>query len=286
MKKNYLYRNTNRMLLLLGFAVTAWLSSCKDTSPGAVNFANSPALVGFQYAGFNNVPYIGAIFGTPADSVNIEVTLSVHTITQSTPVKVSLVSDPAYVTSYNAANGTSYVALSATNYTIPNGGAITINPGQQYVPLTIHIAGQNIDFTKDNAIGLQLTDASGATIASNLSTAIITLTLKSIYAGTYNASGKRVHPTAGTFTFNYNVAMGTVNKTTIDGNALADLEQDLQLQVNPDNSVTISSTYQPLYTIAGKTNTYDPATRTFTLNMYYNTGAPRLMYETLKYVGP
>jgi hypothetical protein len=287
MKKNYLFKNIGRMSMAIGLFATALLSSClKDTSPGTINFGTSPALVGFQYGGFGFQPYVAAIYGTPTDTVDLKVTLSVASITLGKAVTASLVADDAFVSSYNTANGTSYNVLPAADYSVPNGGAVTWAPGTQYAVIHIKFAGQNIDFTQNYAFALKLTNANGAVIASNLNEALVTVVLKSIYAGTYHATGERIHPVLGTLPFDYNAAMSTINKITIEGNALVDVQQPLTLTINPDNSVTFSSTYQPLLPIAGKTNTYDPATKTFSLNMYYNTSAPRLLIETLKYVGP
>ena len=294
MKKNYLIKTIGHIYLAVGILTVALMSSClKDHSPGSVDFSKSPALLGWQYTGFSPVPYTAAIFGTPTDSVNLEITLSVASLTLKTPVTVTVVSDPTYITAYNVANGltdsakTAYGELSPSLYTLPNGGKVTINPGQQIVKFTVRFAGQNIDFTALNAIGLKLTNSSGATIASNLNEALILVTLKSIYAGTYQASGQRVHPTLGTFTFNYSVTMSTVDKLTIDGPALADLQEDLQLHINADNTVTVTSAAQTsTQNTPGLPNTYDPATKTFTLNYFYNTGAPRKITETLVYTGP
>lgn len=288
MKRNKIFKNKGRIYLAIGLLAMTLLSSClKDNSPGVVDFSKSPALLGFQYQGFGPVPYVAAIFGTPTDTVSLEVTLSVASITLGSPVTATIVSDPAYIDTYNAANGSSFVPLDPTLYTLQNGGKITISPGQQFAHMRINFVGQNIDFTKANAIGLQLTSPSGAILTSNLNNALVNVTLKSIYAGTYANSGVRVHPVLGPFTFSYNVAMGTVDKTTIDGLAEADLAVDLQLHVNPDNTVVPTSSSQASTAVTpGLPNTYDPATKTFSLNYFYNTGAPRKITQKMVYVGP
>jgi hypothetical protein len=57
------------------------------------------------------------------------------------------------------------------------------------------------------------------------------------------------------------------------------------LTINTDNSVTIGgqlSGTQPYLTDAAKTNSYNPATKTFTLNYYYvGAGGNRVIQETL-----
>lgn len=289
MKRKYFFKNTGRGILVVGLLATTLLSSClKDTSPGTLNLGTSPALLGFQYQGFAFSPYVAAIFGKPNDSVDVKVTLSVASITLGSAVTCSLVDDPQVVTDYNTANGTNYVALPTSKYTLPNGGKVTIPAGTQYATIKVSINGPNVDFSQANAIGLKITNSSGPIIASNLNTAIVTITLKSIYAGTYHNFGFRVHPVLGTFNFDYSVAMGTVDQTTIEGNALADLGADLVLHVNPDNTVDVTSPNgQPSAADSpGLVNSYDPATKTFTLHYFYNTSAPRKMTQTMVYTGP
>jgi hypothetical protein len=62
---------------------------------------------------------------------------------------------------------------------------------------------------------------------------------------------------------------------------LADLGEGLSITVNSDNTVSLSGASRDVFLSAGKENKYDPATKTFTLNYYYNTSAPRVITETL-----
>jgi len=296
MKRNQSYKKAGYVLMAIGLFAASFFSSCKDNSPGSVDFSKSPALLGWQYTGFQATPMITAIYGKSNDSVNVEVTLSVATLTIGKPVTFDIVPDDAAVAAYNAseqaAGNSDYqnVQLSPSLYTLPNGGHMTIKPGQQTITFTIRFAGQNVNFNQQNALGLKITNVSGALLASNLSEIVFPIVLKSIYAGVYEASGTRHHPTLGNFSFDYNVTMSTVDKITIDGPALADLQVDLQLHINPDNTVVVTSPGaggQPsTQNTVGATNSYDPATKTFTLNYFYNTGAPRTIHETLKFIHP
>jgi len=110
---------------------------------------------------------------------------------------------------------------------------------------------------------------------------VVTLGVVNQYDGKYHATGARIHPTLGTLPFDYEVQMTTSGLTSVDGNALADLQADLNLTVNPDNSVSVSSTYQPLFSPPGTKNTYDPNTKTFDIHVAYNTDAPRIMNISL-----
>lgn len=277
--------NKIRIISLTLIALFAlFLSSClKDKGPASENnYSHSPALVGFQYQNFSSVPLVAAIFGTAEDTLSVEVTLSVASLTLNSPVTFTISPYKDGLDSFNTAQGSSYEQLDPTLYTLQNGGNITINPGQQIVTMRINFAGDKIDFTKQSGIGLQITNVKGASIATNLNVAIVTITQKSIYQGNYHVFGNRHHPTLGDFPFDYNADMGTIDPTTIDGAVEADLQTDLQIQVNPDNTVTLSSSssFTP-FLQAGKDNKYDPATKTFTLNYYYNSSAPRLISETL-----
>ncbi len=268
-------------IALIAIGVLAFSSCLKDKAPGNENYSHSPALVGFQYTGNSAAPIVAAIPGTPQDTIGVEVTLSVASITLKTPVTLKVVPYKAGLDSFNTANSTSYNQMDPSLYTLQNGGDITINPGQQIVNMRINFAGDKVDFNQQNGIGLQITDANGATIATNLNTAIVLVSLKSPYEASYHASGVRIHPTLGPFTFDYDVYMSTVDKNTITGSAEADLQTDLTIHINADNTVTLSSVSFPTFLQAGKENKYDPATQTFTLNYYYNSSAPRLITETL-----
>jgi hypothetical protein len=278
----FLSKVRTRNAALLALCVFVLGSCLKDKAPGNQDYSGSPALVSFQYTGNGAVPYIAAIPGTATDTSSIEVTLSAQSVTEGFTVTLSVVPYKAGLDSFNTANGTSYVQMDPSLYTLQNGGNVTVSPGQQYVTIRINLAGNKIDFTKKNGIGLQITNAQGANIASNLNTAIVLIALKSKYEGNYHVFGTRIHPVLGPFTFDYIAYMSTVDGITIDGAADADLQTDLQIHVNPDNSVTLSSS-SPYYSglQAGKENDYNPATKTFVLNYFYNTGAPRLIHETL-----
>ena len=187
---------------------------------------------------------------------------------------------------YNAANGTNLTPIPATLATpatnssiVSTSTGLTINFGagvfaDNYV---LNIDGSQFDPSKKYAVYYAISSFGGATKKVGTDTVLCVLGVKNIYDGDYHATGARIHPTLGTLPFDYVVHMGTSGATSVDGNALADLKADLNLQVNPDNSVTATSTYQPLFSPAGTTNTYDPATKTFDIHVAYNTGAPRIM---------
>jgi hypothetical protein len=200
MKKNNFFKNIGRIYLVAGLLATTLLSSClKDSSPGTINFGNSPALVGFQFNGFSATPLTAKVHGTASDTAGVEITLSVASITLSTPVTVTVSDDPTDAAIYvNANNGTA--VLPPTLFSLPNGGSVTIKPGQQIVKLRVNFKGNLIDFTNNYVLGLKITAASGAVIATNLNVAILKLTVQSAYEGRYTAAGSFVDHVNSGFT--------------------------------------------------------------------------------------
>jgi len=209
---------------------------------------------------------------------------------------VTLAENDQLITDYNAANTDTTVSASnpfptgvvtdysvLTGFTVVNpGGVVTIPKGQQSGMLQIKLKPSDY-VGKTYALGFTIKSVQepGYTISGNNQNGIGIVNIKNQYDGTYECKGTRIHPVLGTFSFDYKANMGTSSANSIDGNALADLVQDLSITVNPDNTVSLSSTYATVLLQPGKVNSYDPASKTFTLNYYYNSAAPRLISETL-----
>jgi len=170
------------------------LSSCLKDSGPVQDFGKSPALVSFQYKGNQAAPFVEAILPSAGDSIALDVTLSVSTISLTSPVTVKVAVDQATLDAYNADATTAtyptvFTMLPESQYTLTNigsDGTVTINPGQQIVTVMIHVAGDQVDFTKDNALAFKMTSASGATVASNLNSVVFLFSLKNIYDGHYS----------------------------------------------------------------------------------------------------
>jgi hypothetical protein len=188
MKRNHIIKNISRILLSAGILTVTLLSSCKDNSPGSLDLSKSPALVGFQYKGFNAVPMNTKIFQQPNQVRDVEVTLSVASLTLSSPVTVTVADDPAGLANYVANTDSKAVALPTADYTIAS-NTITIPAGKQMADVVITLAGDKIDFSQDNVIALKITSASGAIVASNLNEIVLPIVLQSVYEGEYVNNG-------------------------------------------------------------------------------------------------
>jgi len=198
MKRNKFFKTGGLYLALIMLVASFSLTSClKDNGPGSVNFGKSPALVAFQYAGIGNVPYIEAIHNQSTVTTNVEVSLSVASITQSTPVTGTVVVDPDSSAAYMKANSGTNI-LPTSLYSIANGGKFTIAAGKQFASIPITLAGDKIDFSKNYFLVLKITGASGAQLTSNLNYATVQITLLSVYAGSYTVTGSFVDKVLGT----------------------------------------------------------------------------------------
>lgn len=107
------------------------------------------------------------------------------------------------------------------------------------------------------------------------------------FAGTYQVDGYFTHPVA--------TSSRAINRkkflTPIDGvtclTYAGDLDSfgtdyEMYVIVNPDNSVSIEetdNTVTEIFLSPGKDNKFDPVTKTFTLNYFYNASAPRQISE-------
>ena len=306
MKKNTFLANIGRIYIAVALFATFMLSSClKDKSPGSVDYSKSPALVGWQYTGFSPTPYTGAIFGKSTDSVTLQITLSVASLTLKTPVTVTLAPDPDYLSAYNLANSANYIQLDPSQYTLPGGTSFTIKPGQQIVNYVIHLQGQNVDFSKSNAIALKITSATGAVVATNLNEVIALLKLKSIYEDTYVATSG-----ATTRYFGANVASGlrdvftippgtvipysTVSVNTISGEigsssfgltgAITLTGTTVTVSADPNGTVG-SNTFNFIQGNSKGGSSYDPASKTITIHCSYLNGAGALREVDMVLVG-
>jgi Domain of unknown function (DUF1735) len=294
MKRNKSYvTGTLSMALLLSVCL---LSSClKDKAPGDENYSHSPALIAFQYGGFSQIPFTASLLGTPQDSLALEVTLSVASLTLKSDVTATIAPDDASLAAYNADTTrsnfpTTFLQLPSAMYTLSNGGKVTVPAGKQMVDLVIHFAADQIDFTQDYALALKITSAQGAAIPTNLNTAIVILKLRNKYEGNYVNTGAITRfngsnegsgvldqfPAAGSSFFS------TVTLTEVDGgiNVPGFSPVNFTMTVNTDNSVTIGPSISNFTVNAGNNSTkpssYDPATQTFTIHGAYLNGAGAL----------
>lgn len=279
MKRKYFIKKTGICIAITAMMSSLLLNSCKDNSPGSVDFSKSPALVGWQYSGFAATPYSAVMLPTGTFTENMEVTLSVPSVTLGSAVTVHIAEDDSLVPSDHIALPTSLYSFGATTITIP--------AGQQTVKFPVVFKAGQIDFTKNYAVAFKITSADGALVASNLNEAVVELQVKSLYEGNYNVKGFVLRlvggvpdQTLGGYFSGYTQYLSTIGAYTVtwaplwkNGTAAAGVD-GTTITVDPaTNKVTMaSSTNSSLGNAAGYNNRYDPSTHTFYISYTWSSG--------------
>jgi hypothetical protein len=196
-------------------------------------------------------------------------------------INVTVALDSQLVITYNTENGTSYEIPSSAIFSVVN-PVVTIPSGSHTGFLKVKINPSNY-LGKAYAVGFTISSVaeSGYVVSGNNKNGVVAINIKNEFDGNYHVFGTRVHPTLGPFPFDYNADLNTVGEFSNKGNVLADLLEGLTITVNPDNTVSLTGELRDVILVSGKENKYDPATKTFILNYYYNTAAPRVITETL-----
>lgn len=248
-----------------------------DTQPVGIGFPEAISKINarsVEYIETNqvlNIPFVNLESGEPAP----------------TDIHVNLVLNQDLVAAYSAANpADSLTNLPSSEFNISS-LKVTIPAGSRSVILPINISNaKNLDLTKKYALGFTIAsiDEPGYVIADNLKNVLVGVAIRNQYEGDYQATGIFHHPVAGDRDIDEEKFAQTFGPNSVIVN-LGDLGASgyqMILTVNPDNTVTIEP--------AGATpnidqhwgpNTYDPATKTFTLNYSYNSAAPRIVEETI-----
>lgn len=196
------------------------------------------------------------------------------------------------VDDYNTAHETTYSSIPSTLATqssdasvVATATGLTVNfkPGDFAKQYVLNVDGTQFDASKKYAV-IYVLSGVGAGLTKKVApdTIVSVFGVKNQYDASYHATGFRIHPTAGTFNFDYNVNMVTSGATSITGPALADLGEDLTITINADNTVTLEGGSRAVFPTPGQTNVYDPVTQTIHLHYYYNTAAPRYITEDLQ----
>lgn len=189
-------------------------------------------------------------------------------------IKVTLALDPAstYPTS---------------KYTLPDGLVVTIPKGSRDGVLKVNMNPKDLDPSTPYTLiySIASVDKPGYIISGNYAKRTVKVAARNAYEGTYTAKGVFIHPSAGPRDIDQDKKLTTINATTsrIEIGDLGAANYYMYVQVNADNTVTLlpdaSAATQDIFPIGA--NTYDPATKTFTLNYAYSSGAPRKISETV-----
>ena len=200
-------------------------------------------------------------------------------------IQVTLAVSDSSLTQFNNNNGTDYVALPSATYKLLT-PTVTVKAGTRFAPVSVQILPSQIDATKSYGLSIQIVSATGGAIPSaNWGYLVLVPKIRNAYEGNYHSAGTFHHPTAGDRALNADKFLQTINPNTVQ-TTYADLGGSgylMWLQINADNTVTvIPKGATPATATQFGTNTYNPATKTFTLNYKYpGSGGDRVITETL-----
>ncbi|MDZ4794474.1 MAG: DUF4361 domain-containing protein [Bacteroidota bacterium] len=207
-------------------------------------------------------------------------------ISKGYTVKISL--NNSLITAYNTANGTAFVAPPVSAITLETLD-FNLSDQRRSAFVTARINPTSL-LGNLYAIGLTITLVGDGEISQVAKNVLIAISVKNAYDADYRSVGTRTShggpnntfPITGTFPYNYIKNLATVDATTCIMQT-ADNVDDMYIKVNPDNSVTVSTVPGGFATSNEGPCTYNPATRTFTLNYKYfnSSGNYRKMVETL-----
>ncbi|HEY6502985.1 MAG TPA: DUF1735 domain-containing protein [Chitinophagaceae bacterium] len=204
-------------------------------------------------------------------------------------VKITI--SPSVVSDYNNENGTSYVMVPVTGFSLES-DQFTLSPGERNQKVRIRIKPSDVA-TGENAIGISIAEVNGGEVSQIAGTLVIALSVKNKYDGVYRLEGAFYHPTAspGYDPFVINVEMHTTGLNSVKmfvpdfggyfhpglfGGVLSAFgAQEPEYTVNETtNAVTVQNAFPgavTFYTMApGFNSRYDPAAKIIYAKFGYN----------------
>ncbi|MDB5232393.1 MAG: hypothetical protein JWN76_3198 [Chitinophagaceae bacterium] len=180
--------------------------------------------------------------------------------------KVVITEDPAVITAYNTARGTSYIPLPPTTFTPdasnPKSGndySLTFGPGEFYKQLKITVPNATaLDPNKKYALGFKITSVdNNGKISASEKQVVVEVGIKNKWDGVYTVNGTMVDLTASTITGYYPL---TFELRTTGSNTLAVFDKSQGTQTH----LILSGGGASQYGTFGLNITIDPATNKVT----------------------
>jgi hypothetical protein len=309
-KKNM--RNKIFMIVSLLAAVFVFNSCLKDDT--GVDWTSS--LKGKMYAEIWNAGF-GA-FGVPSAPDTSTFKFLVNIATDQLPkqdIQVTLAADTAAMNRYNKLKGTAYQLYPYIRI-IEN--PVTIKAGTRNAYVHVQVwHGDLLDACGSFMAPIVIKSATGGVIPAdplNMGARLMAIPISNPYAADYHGVGYLIHPTAGLLQADNTVTASTIDcKTvvvTLTFPGLSPFDYYVEITTNTivvqgttcykvnvivmDQSTgapyatgygqydtfTGSATTVPI-PLSNDVNYYNPVTKQFVLNVYYNSGAHRNIYEVL-----
>jgi len=295
----------------MAFLTVISLSSCLKDKFDIINADGSTPVVEFKNPGFisGETPEGATSYSVFAfayeNGTAVEKTYVVQ-LTGPDPaesdITLSIGANAAAVATLNAEKSVAstfvpFTVMPTALYTILT-PTVVIPAGQRTAVVRVRYNTTIFNYAFRYALPLAITSGGGKNISKTFGTILLSVAAKNAYDGIYGSSSGAVQrygspgvPTVGdalngSIANNPDLTLTTINATTTEignlrwagGGSLVAGIDNLRATVDPvTNLVTMSSVGNAtLRSTPGKTNTYDPATKTFTLNFDWGqTTAPR-----------
>lgn len=166
------------------------------------------------------------------------------------------------------------------------GSTLVIKAGQRAGSFPILVHSEKVDLKVNWVLPIKITDAQGHTISGNLGLILFHVTVKNIYDALYHRTGTLVRQLGPGSYVNLPIdeakvpydALATIDAVTSSSYAsfFGNPALSFHVIVNGDNTVTISpdpNAGASITNTGGKTSTYDPVTKKFSVFYGYINGA-------------
>jgi hypothetical protein len=231
--------------------------------------------------------------------------------TQDITVKLGI--DTSLITPYNKRNKSSYFAYP---YMRVVDNSITIKAGTQngYVHVKVWNASK-LDACNKYMAPIAIQSATGGVVVAdplNMGACLLALSTTNPYVADYHVVGYRLHPSLGVLAVDKTETLSQVDCKTVVKSGFGDYPYNVQITLTSSTIVVLGTTClkvnietidpatgSPVSSGTGQYDTftgsatsvpiplsndvnyYNPVTKTFVINGYYNSAAPRIMYEVL-----
>jgi len=298
----------NKYIVTLFLGSILVLSSCLEDT-GYLDIFNKQGAVGV--ASFGQSDHERVVRTVEVDVVPQPISVSINIARAPGDVTVTLAIDPTALDKYNAKQleldptFVAYSLLPDSTYSIPS-LTVTVPASTLDGQFVFNVNSSKIDLAEQYMLPLVMTSSSAGTIvASNLNTALVAIAVKNVYDGIYEIVGGSItrNSAAGpdlVLGGNYNpgleIPLATLSANQVsfaplwkEGSGIGGIDNTYLTINTTTNGVTVlSKNNATLKNTPTLTNSYDPATKTFTLNFDWG-GAPNTRVLTdmqLKYDRP
>jgi hypothetical protein len=248
-------------------------------------------------AGANTYPYFMQV---RVDSTHIgmdSITVNIGGPLIGKDVTVTMGIDTADFNTFNTLNSNKYSILPASTYSWTNGNSVVIKANTQSSQIYLTFKTNLIDFTHSYILPIIITNAGGETISGNYGATMYTIIPGNQYIGLYHSVGQRViqgtttvatiddlkylydisafYVSQGSFPTSSYGPTGLVPNAVVancaDQSVYTSIGEQMDLFVNPDNSVTVTNDTlygfgKDTYLLHSGSSSYDPVKHVFTLS--------------------